>query len=700
VHIGSLRLLLDALFLSNRIKLTLHCNNLQHKSQNHVMNNSKKWISSKGRKGSKATPSANISIVSDKSNRAPPSPPTRIPSAGSGSADMTFEFGSVPSRGSINFSHGTAAMGSSSSIDTLSIGTGLTPSPSTTPPKKSWEKNYKSFLKKSKIVTPFSIGQDDPINLQPPLSTFRHQSRPRTATDDATKQLQPMLASGKYGDDLGLSLADGFQSNCSITCPPSPSSSKDSSLKGGKIFKRLRSKTKSNDCLDSTLRRGVDRKSPSSTPPGSNESTPRRTSDFVTQQRGEVKASALHAHLSTPHLDPSISRRGYRNSDLPLSMIQSHGNLDKNDCLDKARHRGHSISLDKSMKMFSRVQSMGCNLAIREGEPALTQTEEEELIRERKKAFTDFHNMGIDSTSAFLGGEDSSVHERNVFLASMAYPAGSAGGKGEFYSQRLDDYLYCDSTDIYFTSIAPIRYTPGIEGPHSMDRNKISPSVSANNLVSGPGPSLAESGEIGITPIRSLRSIQGPEKWTKGERYAILPAVLSMLPIGVLTDVMSNDEKSLTKNKDSFGGSKQRAFGIGSIISEDDHDHHESGWFFGEHHNVVTGLPRASNIPSSSPFEKVILGNATVATLGIRSFVAEIHGWCTGTFVLRQNYLFEYRETDSLNGLPWGYAMLQFAEAYPHKHFSNALHLEYFERPCSKSGKRSVSCCALCLIVK
>ena len=344
---------------------------------------------------------------------------------------MTFEFrpGSLQSRGSIShFLHGMEnAVDSSSSIDTLS--TGLTPSPSTTPPKKTWEKNYKSFLKKSKVVPPIGIGHDALLSGNPPLPAFR-QPRPKSANNNASRYIQP-IPNGNHDEDLGPSLADGFQEHCSITAPPSPSaSSKDSSHKGGNIFKRLRSKTKSHDCLDSTLRRGVDRKSPSNTPPGSHESTPRRTAECVTQQVSEDKASALQAHLSTPQLDSSASSNTHRRSD-PSAIVQSHNNLYNSDSLDKPRHRGHSTSLDVSKSMFSRVQSMGCNLAIREGEPALTPTEEEELLRERKKAFTDFHNMGVDSTSAFLGGEDSSVHQRNVFLTSMAYPAGSAGGKGE-----------------------------------------------------------------------------------------------------------------------------------------------------------------------------------------------------------------------------------------------------------------------------
>ena len=405
-------------------------------SQQHTMSNPKKWMSSKVRKGSKSGSgsSENIPIVNNGNKETPPSPPTRI-SAGSvshGSADMTFEFrpGSLQSRGSIShFLHGMEnVVDSSSSIDTLS--TGLTPSPSTTPPKKTWEKNYKSFLKKSKVVPPIGIGHDALLSGNPPLPAFRHAPRPKSAINNATKYVQP-IPNGNHDEDLGPSLADGFQEHCSITAPPSPSaSSKDSSHKGGNIFKRLRSKTKSHDCLDSTLRRGVDRKSPSNTPPGSHESTPRRTAECVTQQVSEDKASALQAHLSTPQLDSSASSNTHRRSD-PSAIVQSHNNLYNSDSLDKPRHRGHSTSLDVSKSMFSRVQSMGCNLAIREGEPALTPTEEEELLRERKKAFTDFHNMGVDSTSAFLGGEDSSVHQRNVFLTSMAYPAGSAGGKGE-----------------------------------------------------------------------------------------------------------------------------------------------------------------------------------------------------------------------------------------------------------------------------
>jgi len=229
----------------------------------------------------------------------------------------------------------------------------------------------------------------------------------------------------------------------------------------------------------------------------------------------------------------------------------------------------------------------------------------------------------------------------------------------------------------------------------------------------------ADVDDTDYSPERSLRCLRGPEHWKKGERHAIIPGVLSMCPIQVLNNIMSNEEttsNNTTSRPSLVSGSSNRSLtsqnlrgsGIGSIISEDDGSGviDSSGWFFADHHQqqqpslVPTkgvgplggGLPRpnSTNMLQPSNFGKIILGKATVAPLGMRSFLNEVYGWCTGVFILRQNYLFEYREGDSLNGLPWGYSHLPLAEAYPHKHFTNALHLDFFERPCIKSGKRSL----------
>mmetsp|Transcript_7573 Transcript_7573/g.15673 ORF Transcript_7573/g.15673 Transcript_7573/m.15673 type:complete len:639 (+) Transcript_7573:1298-3214(+) len=243
------------------------------------------------------------------------------------------------------------------------------------------------------------------------------------------------------------------------------------------------------------------------------------------------------------------------------------------------------------------------------------------------------------------------------------------------------------------------RPTHGINGPHSLDQRRVqfveSTSMSALTMT----PHLNETGDV--APERALRPLEGPEHWKKAERHAIIPAVLCMCPIRVLNHILSSEE-GMTRHP-SHPGTVGGGYGIGSIIAEDDGSVADAdGWFFGEHHHpIATGMGGAlsshqftrggakGNVPSSA-FGKTVLGKATVAALGMRSFLGEVYGWCTGVFVLRQNYLFEYREHDSVNGLPWGYAMLQLAEVYPHKHFTNALHLDFFERPCSKSGKRSL----------
>ena len=221
---------------------------------------------------------------------------------------------------------------------------------------------------------------------------------------------------------------------------------------------------------------------------------------------------------------------------------------------------------------------------------------------------------------------------------------------------------------------------------------------------------------------RSLRALERPEHWTKGERHNIFPSVLSMCTIQVLNSIMGEEENhpdrtiagssaKLTSSLTQPRGTNA-SFGIGSIISMDDNAADSSGWFFADHHHQTTasvggggGIAPSRHIGTGhvigggnnnhhttpSSFGKLQLGKATVAVLGMRSFVNEVYGWFTGVFVLKQNFLFEYREGDCLNGVPWGYAHLPLAEVYPHKHFTNALHLDFFEKPCMKSGKRSVS---------
>jgi len=67
--------------------------------------------------------------------------------------------------------------------------------------------------------------------------------------------------------------------------------------------------------------------------------------------------------------------------------------------------------------------------------------------------------------------------------------------------------------------------------------------------------------------------------------------------------------------------------------------------------------------------------------------------WSSCILILRQNYLLEYDQQtgDVLQGLPRGYAHLQYARSYPHADFVDALELEFFVSPCAKADKRVVS---------
>jgi len=682
------------------------------------MSGPKKWVSSKVHRKTSSKSSLNSYQSSSsplEDDRTPPSPPTRLPKDDVTVATSIVDFGSGSTLGSQTRDDQAVGPSGNSSIDSNS--TGLTPSPSTTPPKKSWEMNYKSFLKRSskhsKATTFPSGGRAHNIHTIPlkPLPIIHaHKSKKptrsfsETATNLLSKSHQenPKHPSGK-NDDFHLcpSLADGFgdyspqkhayvghatvadnhsknSHKIPFTAPPSPSKPKEFSSRSGAFFKRVRSKAKSVDNLDASMKKGIDRKSPTNTPPGSAASTPINRSSPLTpslvltsMQDGVEKAAMLSDFLSPPDLASSSSLASHRNpklgpKPLPKRVLSSQRGLN-DDNLDQARHRGHSST---AAKLFTRVQSAGSNLIIPEGKPVDNSIKEEQLAREKRKAFTDFHNMGIDSSSAYLGDE-SSLHKHSLFLSSMAYPAGSAGG-----TAAHSRHTFCQS------------------GPHSLDLKKpnISPSTSMN-AISETAPQHKESGDQ-ILQERALRSLKGTEHWNKGERHAIFPGVLSMCPIQILNQIMSSEEGTSTPNLTSRGS--QRGFGIGSIISEDE-GLDSNGWFFADHNQSTPSggtLPRNGSVNNHTMFPpafgKILLGKATVASLGMRSFLNEVYGWCAGTFVLRQNYLFEYREGDSVNGLPWGYAHLTLAEAYPHKHFTNALHLDFFERPCCKSGKRSL----------
>lgn len=169
---------------------------------------------------------------------------------------------------------------------------------------------------------------------------------------------------------------------------------------------------------------------------------------------------------------------------------------------------------------------------------------------------------------------------------------------------------------------------------------------------------------------RVLNPIKGSQTWQSGRRYLMAPAVLASCPIQILK-VLSGD-----------GGS-------GQLLNPQ--DPHRGGDAVLDTTSSLPSPSLRSSRTTSSPFGTCILGNATATYVGNNRPTGEAAGWCTSTFVLRQNYLLEYADMINIHGLPRGFAHLEQAKCSPHSNFSDTLQLEFYDSPCSKSNEKTVS---------
>ena len=142
--------------------------------------------------------------------------------------------------------------------------------------------------------------------------------------------------------------------------------------------------------------------------------------------------------------------------------------------------------------------------------------------------------------------------------------------------------------------------------------------------------------------MRLLKPIEATDTWQQGFRYLIAPAALAACPLTVVS---------------CLSGS------------------------------LVQSAADAAN--SSHAFGMIDLGQALITYVGEKHHLS-LGKWSSCRLVLRQNYLLEYDADSSLQGLPRGFAHLQFAQAYPHEDFSDALELEFFASPCAKADQRVV----------
>lgn len=140
--------------------------------------------------------------------------------------------------------------------------------------------------------------------------------------------------------------------------------------------------------------------------------------------------------------------------------------------------------------------------------------------------------------------------------------------------------------------------------------------------------------------LRLLKPIEGTSAWQEGRRYLISPAALAQCPLSVVSKLSGSEVMNA-----SAAASRSSGFGIidlGKVLAT----------YVGEKHHLSKGK------------------------------------WSSCRLVLRQNILLEYDMDTPITGLPRGFVHLQYAVAYAHADFADALELQFFASPCAKADQR------------
>jgi hypothetical protein len=145
--------------------------------------------------------------------------------------------------------------------------------------------------------------------------------------------------------------------------------------------------------------------------------------------------------------------------------------------------------------------------------------------------------------------------------------------------------------------------------------------------------------------MRLLKPIEATETWQQGRRYLTAPAAMAACPLTVVSSMSGTKIETVTQAAHSQAN---RGFGI------------------------------------------IDLGEALITYVGEKHHLSS-GKWSSCRLVLRQNFLLEYDTDTPIQGLPRGFAHLQFAVAYPHEDFADALELEFYASPCAKADQRVVS---------
>jgi serine/threonine protein kinase len=258
-----------------------------------------------------------------------------------------------------------------------------------------------------------------------------------------------------------------------------------------------------------------------------------------------------------------------------------------------------------------------------------------------KKAFTEFHNSattGQDSGQAYLG-DDPSHKGHNLYWAPNQRLAATVFGPQPPTSSSSSSSLqqHTGHSHVHSRSVSA--------GVSVSSRVGMGNSVSHNNLHFSISPSLETVQEsVAMKSARILKPILGVDTWSNGRRYLIAPAALAACPLTVLTTLSGSEDDALSAQQ---GAERKSAFGT------------------------------------------IVLGEAVLSYVGVNQNKSQmVQRWSTACLVLRQNYLLEYDNLSAVRGLPRGFCHLQYAVCHDHQDFSDALELHFFASPCAKADKR------------
>jgi hypothetical protein len=394
-----------------------------------------------------------------------------------------------------------------------------------TPPKKAWERHYRSFLKRTtssspgQVQTPPSPGNrkgkselDDNVSQQSNGGSYRsskfflvpgskrlltRQLPDKQPQQGSAMPSMPVLTKGRSQSNGDMTVKGGnFFSQVFHKHDTSAKSKSSSPVVARKI--------KSMDALDSTIRRGQEKTySPKNQrfvhtdmelggPPGPGSATPPLVSSTSTTPHG----SPLPLHPSSP----------------------------------RSPHTKAPALLPKALSSSGTAKK-----------PAST---------EIKKAFTEFHNSATfskDSTSAYLGDDTSATG--NTYFA--------------MYNQMATQHKDCKYRALlcaFSLTVLRVRnpcmylsyaHLPICRLSASHSERRPARSTRSTSMLSRSLDPVVE-GSLLAKSQRMLKPVVGPEAWSQGRRYLISPAILATCPMLVLPTLAGN-RKITTFDESLFG---------------------------------------------------------------------------------------------------------------------------------------------------